>query len=269
LCSSIRLWNFSGRASIFAAIASSLFAHDSRHASPSQQRECRVTSVTPATRFACAKKQSCEPEDGILMLGRRLLQISFVAFVLVLAMFVPFYFTNLRVKNEPTSEPDLVAANSEAQPLLRGLEKYRADHGLYPATLDPISPAYWPSRWGVDRFRYSARRSDWTLKSEACAAREKSLHGWIMKSATEYAKEVGRFKLDCISGYHAYQLQSPDFPQSTQSPDVERWAYYDSFTRKWSLGWCHHDRTSRGRAQDSAMNGACRRRDDGVLSDPW
>jgi hypothetical protein len=203
------------------------------------------------------------------MLGRRLLQIAVVFIVLILAVVLPMFLNNRSVKNDSTSAPYLAAAKTEAQPLLDALEKYRAEHALYPATLDQITPQYLPAGWGVDRYRYTARRPDWTLKSDACAAREKSLHGWVMKPADQYAKEVAQFKLDCISGYRDFQLQSPDFPSSAQSPNSERWAWYDSFTKQWSLGWCHHDLTTKGKQQDSAMNGVCRQRQDRQTVDPW
>jgi len=195
-------------------------------------------------------------------------RVGFVLFILIFGVFAAMYFTNLRVKRDCKSGLYLAAQEQQAQPLLEALEKYREDHGLYPSNLDQITPTYLASGWGADRFLYTARRADWALKSADCTSREKRLHGWIMKEATEYAKEVGQFKLDCISGYRDYQLQSPDFPGNSQFPDMERWAYYDSFTRKWSLGWCRHNRSSE-RVQDSAIDGICRRREDGQAPDPW
>lgn len=156
--------------------------------------------------------------------------------------------------------------------MLQALEKYRADNGLYPTTLDQMTPTYLPSVWGLHRYRYSARHPDWVFRSDACVAREKSLRGWTLKEAKEYQKEVAQFKLDCISGYHYYQLQSPDFPQDTQSRNIERWAYYDSQSKQWSLGWCARYLSRRGGAQESATNGICRWRHGGLsdpLSDPW
>lgn len=195
-------------------------------------------------------------------------RVGFVIFVLIFGVFSAIYFTNFRVKHDPASGRYLAAQEQEAQPLLEALEKYRADHGQYPSTLDQMTPTYLASGWNADRFLYTARRADWTLKSTECALREKDLHGWIMKEATEYAKEVGQFKLECISAYRDFQLQSPDFPGNAQFPTMERWAYYDSFTKNWSIGWCRHDRSTE-RGQDSAMNGICRQRVDGQAPDPW
>jgi hypothetical protein len=203
------------------------------------------------------------------MLVRRLLQIALTFIVLVIGLVLPMFFTNRSVNHDSTSAPYLAAAKTEAQPLLNALEKYHADHALYPATLDQITPQYLPANLRVDRYRYTARRADWTLNSDACATREKTLHGWVMKPADQYTKEVALFKLDCITGYRDFQLQSPDFPASSQSPNSERWAWYDSFTKLWSLGWCHHDVTTKGKHQDSAMNGVCRVRQDRQTVDPW
>jgi hypothetical protein len=203
------------------------------------------------------------------MSDRLLRQIGLVVFVLILAIMVPPYLTNLRVKDDRTSALRLEAAKTEAQPLVDALAKYRADHGLYPPTLEQVTPAYLRASFGADRFRYAARRPDWTLKSGGCAAREKSLHGLIMKEAAEYRKEVAAFKADCITGFRDYQLQTPDFPRSDQSPGIERWGYYDSWTKKWSLGWCDHARVVRGEVHESAMNGVCRWQDDLTPSDPW
>jgi hypothetical protein len=123
------------------------------------------------------------------MSDRLLRQIGLVVFVLILAIVVPPYLTNLRVKNDRTSALRLEAAKTEAQPLVDACAKYRADQGLYPPTLEQVTPAYLPASFGADRFRYSARRPDWTLKSEECAIRENRLHGLVMKEAAEYQKE--------------------------------------------------------------------------------
>jgi hypothetical protein len=196
---------------------------------------------------------------------QRLRLIAFVGFILIFGTWARFYLTDLRVKSNPTSEPDLAQATEAAQPLLEALKKYRADNGLYPTALNQLTPAYLPSLSGLRGFRYSARRGDWVLKSDACAAREQSLRGWVLKEAKEYQKEVAEFKLECINGYHHYQLQSGDFPQDPQSNRLERWAYYDSQSNQWNLGWCSH---KGGRKQEIGMNGVCRWRDGGK-SEPW
>jgi len=203
--------------------------------------------------------------DVRLLPHRRLRLIVFVGCVLIFGAWAQFYFPNLQVKRNPTSEPDLSAAKEKAEPLLQALEKYRADNGLYPATLDQLRPSYVSSTWGPHSYRYSARYNDWVFKSDECVEREKSLRGWILKEANEYHNEVTEFKLECVTGYRYYQLQSRNFPLDPQLRYIDRWAYYDSSNRQWSLGWCSHPR-SRGAAV--GVNGVCRWAEHGV-PDPW
>ena len=202
---------------------------------------------------------------------QRLRLLAFVILVAPLVLWARFYFTTLRVTNDPGSQPDLAAISDQAQPLVDALEKYRADNGLYPTTLDQLSPAYLPAQRILRGYRYSARHSDWVFYSDACLAREKTLHGWILQEAKAYQNEVAQFKRDCLSGFRDYQLQSPDFAPGAQSRYLERWAYYDSQPQHWTVGWCELV-SSRGSSQELATNGICRWRHHGAndpLSDPW
>jgi hypothetical protein len=198
------------------------------------------------------------------MLSRTLRNIALIIFILIFGLWAKFHFTTARVKNDPTSEANLDAAKIDAQTLLAALEKYRGDTGLYPATLDQLNATYLSSP--VNGFRYSARLNDWVYKSDECVAREKSLHGWIMKPTADYKKEVADFRRDCLTGYRYYQLQSRDFPHDPQTLNIDRWAYYDSSNRQWSLGWCSHDGSRHGRGEGTADNGVCRSQQ---RNDPW
>ena len=193
----------------------------------------------------------------------------FILFLLCFATWTHVHLTTIRVKDDPSSEADLAAAKAEAQDLLAALEKYRGDTGLYPIALDQLNGR---DRLSTDHFstargfRYSARTNDWVYKSDACAARQKSLNGWILKNVNDYKKEVADFKHDCLSGYRYYQLQSRDFPPDAAAQNIERWAYYDSSNRQWSLGWCTHDSARHGSRQAMAENGLCRSQQ---RTDPW
>ena len=190
------------------------------------------------------------------MLNKRLSLLWFAVFVLISGTWARFHFTSVKVKNNPTSQPDLVEATKAAQPLLEALEKYRADNGLYPTTLDNLTATHLPALGGRHGFLYSARNADWVYKSDACAAREKHLHGWILKEVTEYQREIDEFKQECVIGYRYYQLQSYDFPRDAQTQHyIERWAYFDSKTSQWSLGWCAKVGK---RNQEISTNGICR-----------
>jgi hypothetical protein len=183
-----------------------------------------------------------------------------------------FHFASLRVNQDPSSQPDLTAAVDQAGPLIKALEKYHADNGLYPATLDRLSPAYLASLGNLHGFRYSSRHSDWVFQSNACIDREKSLHGWVLEPVRAYQEQVLQFKQQCLTGFRDYQLQSPDFPQDVQSRYIERWAYYDSEPQHWSLGWCEHAPASKGKPSELATNGICRWRHRGTndpATDPW
>jgi hypothetical protein len=178
-----------------------------------------------------------------------------------------FHFTSLQVSKDPTSQLELSAAREEAGPLINALEKFHADNGLYPATLDRLSPGYLPAPANPHAFRYSARHSDWVFQSDACIVREKKLNGWILEPVKAYQKEVVQFKQECITGFRDYQLQSHDFPPDTASRAIERWAYYDSEPQHWSLGWCDHVSGSQGKTSELGTNGVCHSRPHGA-NDP-
>jgi hypothetical protein len=185
---------------------------------------------------------------------RGLRTVAFIGCVLIFGMWWSYHLTNVRVNDDPTSVPDLTGATAAAQPLLEALEKYHAENGLYPPTLDNLTAPNLPSHGRRHGFLYSARNADWVYKSDTCVAREKQLHGWILKPVKEYQKEIDEFKQDCVTGYRYYQLQSGDFPQDAQTQYMERWAYFDSQTRQWSLGWCTNGKNNQG----IGMNGICR-----------
>ena len=197
---------------------------------------------------------------GKMTPSERLRTAGFLGFALMVVLCGEYYLTNVAVNKNPTSEPDLMEATRSAQPLLEALEKYHADNGLYPTTLDSLTAADLHSLLGRHGFLYSARKGDWVYKSDTCVAREKQLEGWILKPVKEYQKEIDEYKRECVTGYRAYQLQSGDFPRDPQTRYTERWAYFDSQTRQWSLGWC----TDNGRRrQEIGMNGICRWRSRG------
>ena len=193
--------------------------------------------------------------EGNLTLTQRLGKFAFVGFVLIFGLWASYYLTNVKVNEDPTSAPDLAGATNAAQPLLEALEKYHADNGLYPTTLDHLTAAHLPSIGGRNGFLYSARSGDWVYKTDTCVAREKQLHGWILKETKEYQTDIDEFKQECVTGYRYYQIQSGDFPRDPQNQYIERWAYFDSQTRQWSLGWCTMDRRRR---HEIGMNGICR-----------
>ena len=184
---------------------------------------------------------------------QRLLTLALAGFVLIFGVWWGYHFNNVKVNEDPTSAPDLAAATEAAQPLLEALEKYRAANGLYPTTLDQLTAANLPAQGRRHGFLYSG---DWVYKSEACATRDKQLHGWVMKDVKEYQREIDEFKQECVAGYREYHLQSADFPPDAQTqPPIERWAYFHSGTKQWSLGWCA---VTGRRNQRTSTNGICR-----------
>lgn len=193
----------------------------------------------------------------------RLHKVALVGLILIFGLWASYHFPNARVEHDPTSAPDLAEATEAAQPLLEALEKYHAANGLYPVTLDQLTAAgftaHLPAHGRRDGFLYSG---DWVYKSDACVAREKQLHGWVLREVKEYQREIDEFKQECVSGYREYHLQSGDFPRGAQSQqNIERWAYFDSRTRQWKLGWCAVTGKSN---QEIGTNGVCRWRQRGA-----
>src|SRR5215467_12616969 len=96
----------------------------------------------------------------------RLLAIA--ALALFAAAWARSHFSAFRVDADPNSEADFTATQKNAQPLLDALEKYHADNGLYPASLNQLSPGYLATREDLSAYRYSARHDDWIFQSDAC-----------------------------------------------------------------------------------------------------
>jgi hypothetical protein len=187
----------------------------------------------------------------------RLHKFGLIGVILIFGLWGSYHFNNARVNEDPTSAPDLAEATEAAQPVLDALEKYHAANGLYPVTLDQLTAAGFTDRLpehGRRRgFLYSG---NWVYKSDACAAREKQLHGWVLKEVKDYQQQIDAFKQECVTGYREYQLQSGDFPRGAQSQQyIERWAYFNSQTRQWRLGWCAVTGKS---TQVIGTNGICR-----------
>jgi hypothetical protein len=76
-----------------------------------------------------------------------------------------------------------------------------------------------------------------------------------IEKTKNYQREIDEFKQECVTGYRYYQLQSGDFPRDARTQCIERWAYFDSQTRQWSLGWCAMNRR---RNREIGMSGICR-----------
>jgi hypothetical protein len=196
-------------------------------------------------------------------------RVGAVGVLLIVLVWAKFYTTSVQVNSDATSNADMLAAKEKAQPLIEALEKYRVDNGFYPTTLDSLNGKYLssekltsfrtalsPEPEGTRLFLYSAYQGERLhIKSDACAARGKSLQGWIMKPTKEYDQQVAQFNLDCVTGYRNYELQSGDFPPDSQSYRIERWAYYESQQKQWTVGWCSRDRNR----SSTALNGVCRR----------
>jgi hypothetical protein len=180
--------------------------------------------------------------------------IVFFGCALIIFASARYHVTTVQVNSDPTSTPDLAAATETAQPLLDALVKYHAEKGLYPTTLDQLPSSQLPSL-RVRGYLYSARTTDWVYKSDDCVAREKHLHGsMVVKEVKPYQKEIDDFKHECLTGYRDYLLQSPDFPRDARTQYIERWAYFDSQTKQWSLGWC----AKSGKNGEISANGMCR-----------
>jgi hypothetical protein len=179
-----------------------------------------------------------------------------IAIAVPVALWARFHENAVRGFADPYSEPALTAVADQAQPVLDALEKYRAENGLYPVSLNRLRPGYLASNDDLSGFRYSARQSEWIFQSDACLAREQT-QGSKLREVTAELNEVTRFKSECVIGYREYQLQSPDFPSNAKSRAVERWAYYDSQPQYWAVGWCQQVGT-KGGSRKLATNGVCR-----------
>jgi hypothetical protein len=197
-------------------------------------------------------------EQRVPLAHRGLPMIAFVILASSIVLWWRYHSANTPSADVRTLPSNLEADTRQARPLVHALERFRADNGLYPTTLNQLAPAYLPSVEPFSAFRYSARHSDWVFLSDSCLTREKTLEGWVLEEAKASQSDVARFKHDCITGYRDYQLQSPDFAPDARSRYLERWAYYDSEPQRWVLGWCEHIPAAKATGSELATNGICR-----------
>jgi len=173
------------------------------------------------------------------------------------------HFSTLRIDPDHNSEADLTAAQKRAQPLLDALEKYRADNGLYPTSLQQLTPGYLATREDLPSYRYSARHDDWIFQSDACLDRKQNGDdndpGQPILQPAKHTANADSHQRDCLSGYREYQLQSADFPVAVAFRYQERWAYYDSQPQYWTVGWCELV-IAKETSRELATNGVCRER---------
>jgi hypothetical protein len=159
------------------------------------------------------------------------------------------------------SQARLAAEVSKMTPLIRALGDYHARHGLYPTRLDALGAKGLDVRDLADGYIYAASPTDQVYRSPACERRWKSeFEGLILKSETDLQRMNTAFAAQCVVGYRQITLQSPNFTfqgRRTLST-VDRWAYYSSFTGKWSTGWCSHEEVHDGREQTASSDGVCR-----------
>jgi hypothetical protein len=118
--------------------------------------------------------------------------VGFICFLLA-AFWLKWAMTNSRMLNDETSKANLSSASQNATPLIEALEKYRADNGFYPITLNALNAGYHSTR-SMHSLLYSANLGDWIFKSQACTARQKSLQGWIMETTDKYQSQVAQFQ---------------------------------------------------------------------------
>ncbi|QGM44877.1 hypothetical protein [Methylocystis heyeri] len=149
-----------------------------------------------------------------------------------------------------------------AKPTIEALERYRARHSFYPVTLSElIGEAMLPAN-AASGYKYRAEPAEYIYTSPACEARWRSeFQGWIMKSPAEVQRLQQAFLQQCVSGYRQATLQSPDFGHESGDPlpNVDRWAYYSTFSRSRTVGWCSHETGEYiSQRQDVASNGKCR-----------
>ncbi len=186
-------------------------------------------------------------------------KIAFVGCFLILVMFGKTLISSVTVNFDRVADTEKQQIAARAQPLLAALERYRAEKGFYPPSLDRLPRKYLASRNGLPDFLYSAEESDWIkVASAECAARERSLHGLTLEQTTHLEQRGRQFQADCVAGYRNYRLQSEDV-HVDPSTSLERWAYYSSSSKSWGLGWCSHEVSSQtSDILKTASNGVCR-----------
>ena len=182
--------------------------------------------------------------------------VGLVVFGYIAVTLVRCVWVNGALDRDGPSQARLAEEVSKMKPTIGALGDYRARHGYYPARLEALD-----GRGLADGYLYGALPTDNVYKSPACERRWKSeFEGLILKSESDLARMRAAFAVECLLGYRQITLQSPNFaiPGARALSTVDRWAYYSSFTGKWSIGWCSHEEVHDGREQTASSDGVCR-----------
>ena len=174
--------------------------------------------------------------------SRRRLAVGATAVAIVVAVMVFTLYDRLvesMLARDTSAQAGLAVTEQKAQPLIAALERYRAAHGgLYPTTIDRLGKQDASTLHFSHRgFLYTGTAWDRVFVSDACAERDKALHGVVMEQTKTFERELAAFNAECVNGYRRIQLQSPDF-HFDRSDSVERWP--------WSLGLLRLGKTRLG-----------------------
>jgi hypothetical protein len=203
-----------------------------------------------------ARRQPVLTASGATIVGAVIvLLVCYIVGSIVQAIWV-----NHAIAEDPGTQSQFKAMVERSKPLVEALDAYHNAVGLYPPDLTKLNGRYLAKPALAQGFLYSALPTDEILPSEECRDREKkSFTGWIMKTTSELDAMKTAFRRDCVTGYRVVSLQSPTITSGGTGTltAVERWAYYDSLTRGWSIGWCSVDQQY-DPPRHTAYDGVCR-----------
>lgn len=157
-----------------------------------------------------------------------------------------------QVADDPVATTNLAAVRRLGQPIIAALDRFHAEHAMYPTTLDELGLTSTPPG-----FLYYPGLSASIYKSPECAARGPAALRWAdMMSIPSVRPQIRQFLAECVQGFRGFALQSADFPRPPNA--LERWAHYESTSGTWSLGWCNRTRASRtSRGSSLSVGGLC------------
>lgn len=195
-------------------------------------------------------------------------RITLLVLLAILACaYLRVHVSNRVVASLADTDENLARIVAQAKPLIDALDRYHSRHGSYPTSLAALAPDL-STPWRFRGYVYGGGPFNRIYRSPACADRAKTLQGWVLQETSQYETDVRQFVSECVIGYREIHIQSPNFPRnSTASRNfiVKRWAYYQSDTREWKVGWCRNDAYGVMEHHESSLNGECTPTKSGAL----
>jgi hypothetical protein len=169
--------------------------------------------------------------------------VGFSVFMLVLLGWYGLHKA-IRYSLETDPKVNLAVSNAqtEAQPLIAGLEDFHRSHGFYPRSIRQLQRN---SLWG--KYLYETNGLNVVYHSLDCQKRMRDLMGW---QTAEKRQKLIQTEDECISGYSQFVIKSQVQPAHQRTL---AFVVFESTNPKWDIDWCNSSHKGRNYCYENLM----------------